>query len=136
MSLNVQFQILPEQVEDLSLIKARIQQELGLKNGDFTFEWKKRSIDARKRQIKLNCSFDVYLNDETPIKEIVFNPTDCANKKAIAIIGAGPAGLYAALRCLELGIKPIIFERGKDVRSRRRDLATLNKEGIVNAESN
>ena len=136
MSLSVQFQILPEQVDDLNLIKSRIQQELGLKNADFTFEWKKRSIDARKRQIKLNCSFDVYLNDEAPINEAVFNPSDCSTKKPIAIIGAGPAGLYAALRCLEVGLKPIVFERGKDVRSRRRDLATLNKEGIVNAESN
>ena len=61
MSLNVQFQILPEQAEDQSFIKTRIQQELGLKSTKFTFEWKKRSIDARKRQIKLNCSFDVYL---------------------------------------------------------------------------
>lgn len=136
MSLNVQFQILPEQVEDLSLIKSRIQQELGLKNGDFTFEWKKRSIDARKRQIKLNCSFNVYVKGDEPVSEITFNPKDCSKEKAIAIIGAGPAGLYAALRCLEVGLKPIVFERGKDVRSRRRDLATLNKEGIVNTESN
>jgi len=136
MSLSIQFQILPEQVDDQNLIKSRIQQELGLKNADFTFEWKKRSIDARKRQIKLNCSFDVYFNDEAPINETVFHPLDCSTKKAIAIIGAGPAGLYAALRCLEVGLKPIVFERGKDVRSRRRDLATLNKEGIVNAESN
>mgnify|MGYP000179816303 FL=1 len=52
------------------------------------------------------------------------------------IIGAGPGGLFAALKALELGIRPIIFERGKDVRSRRRDLAVLNKEGIVNPESN
>jgi uncharacterized FAD-dependent dehydrogenase len=136
MSFNVQFQILPEQAEDQSSIKTRIQQELGLKSANFTFEWKKRSIDARKRQIKLNCSFDVYLDGEEPVIEKTFNPTDCSANKAIAIIGAGPAGLFAALRCLEVGLKPIIFERGKDVRSRRRDLATLNKEGIVNGESN
>ena len=136
MSLSVQFQILPEQVEDQAFLKSRIQQELGLKSEDFTFEWKKRSIDARKRQIKLNCSFDVYLKGEFPQKVKYFSPNDCSQQKAIAIIGAGPAGLYAALRCLEVGIKPIVFERGKDVRSRRRDLAKLNKEGIVNAESN
>ena len=136
MSLNVQFQILPEQIEDLNLIRTNIQQELGLKSSKFTFEWKKRSIDARKRQIKLNCSFDVYLDGEEPVIEKIFNPRDCSDHKAIAIIGAGPAGLYAALRCLEVGLKPIVFERGKDVRSRRRDLASLNKEGIVNGESN
>jgi len=54
----------------------------------------------------------------------------------VLVIGAGPAGLFAALRCLELGIKPIIIERGKDVQSRRRDLAAINKEHIVNPESN
>ena len=136
MSLSVQFQTLPEQVEDQAFLKARIQQELGLKSDDFTFEWRKRSIDARKRQIKLNCSFDVYLKGEFPQKDKYYSPNDCSQQKAIAIIGAGPAGLYAALRCLEVGLKPIVFERGKDVRSRRRDLAKLNKEGIVNAESN
>ena len=65
----------------------------------------------------------------------IYSP-DVSAKKEIAIIGAGPAGLYAALRAIEAGLKPIVFERGKDVRARRRDLAIINKEQTVNPESN
>lgn len=136
MSKSVQFQILPEQVEDTAFLHHKIKEELNLNHDDFLFEWKKRSIDARKRIIKMNCSFDVYENGEHVEQIVSFNPKNVSNAPAIAIIGAGPAGLYAALRCLEVGLKPIIFERGKDVRSRRRDLAILNKESIVDPESN
>lgn len=136
MSLTVQFQILPEEVNNQSLLHDRIKSELGLAHDDFYFEWKKRSVDARKKIIKINCSFDVYEHDEKAENPISFLPQDVSNAPSIAIIGAGPAGLFAALRCLELGIKPIVFERGKDVRSRRRDLAILNKEAIVDPESN
>ena len=65
-----------------------------------------------------------------------FIAQEVSAKKEIAIIGAGPAGLYAALRAIEAGFKPIVFERGKDVRARRRDLAIINKEHTVNPESN
>ena len=136
MAQVVQFQLLPEQVEDLSLIHFKIKEELDLKHDDFSFEWRKRSIDARKRIIKLNCSFNVYLNNEKSDVTTFFLPQNVSDKKRIAIIGAGPAGLFAALRCLEVGLCPIVFERGKDVRSRRRDLAELNKHSIVNPESN
>ena len=136
MSQTVQFQILPEQVQDLAFLKHKIKEELGLNSDDFQFVWKKRSIDARKRIIKINCSFEVYLKDESIEKIASFNPKDVSNEQSVAIIGAGPAGLFAALHCLEVGLKPIVFERGKDVRSRRRDLAKLNKDSIVNPESN
>ena len=136
MAQVVQFQLLPEQVEDLSLIHFKIKEELDIKHDDFSFEWRKRSIDARKRIIKLNCSFNVYLNNEKSDVTTFFLPQNVSDKKRIAIIGAGPAGLFAALRCLEVGLCPIVFERGKDVRSRRRDLAELNKHSIVNPESN
>ena len=63
MSQTVQFQILPEQVQDLVFLKHKIKEELGLNSDDFQFVWKKRSIDARKRIIKINCSFEVYLKD-------------------------------------------------------------------------
>lgn len=136
MSKSVQFQILPEEAQNDSILRKRIKQELNLPNDEFFYVWKKRSIDARKRTIKLNCSFDVYDKNEQLIVEQVFHPLDVQDAQKVAIIGAGPAGLFAALRCLELGLKPVIFERGKDVRSRRRDLAALNKESIVNPESN
>jgi uncharacterized FAD-dependent dehydrogenase len=135
MSKTVQFQVSPEQAKNEVFLKKRIREELNLKD-DFHFIWRKRSIDARKSIIKINCSFEVFSLDEKIDEPTVFFPNNVANGKEIAIIGLGPAGLYAALRAIELGLKPIVFERGKDVRSRRRDLAILNKESIVNSESN
>jgi uncharacterized protein len=136
MSQQVQFQCSPEQSKDDAYLRNRIKNELELGDEPFEFKWRRRSIDARKRQLKLNCSFNVYLDGEAIETLDSFVPTNVKDAKSIAIIGAGPAGLFAALRALELGLKPIVYERGKDVRSRRRDLAALNKECIVNPESN
>lgn len=133
---QLQIQVTPEQAKDEVYLRTRISQELHLINDHFAFVWKKRSIDARKRQIKVNATFEVYEDGVLPNKQSVFFPKDVSNAPAVAIIGAGPAGLYAALRALEIGLKPIVFERGKDVRARRRDLAKLNKESLVNSESN
>lgn len=132
---QVQFQISPEEAQNEQFLRTKIRTELNLEADDFQYKWRKRSIDARKRIIKVNASFDVFIDEEIPIPKY-YNPQNVSDKKEIAIIGAGPAGLYAALRAIELGLKPIIFERGKDVRTRRRDLAKLNKEGIVDSESN
>ncbi len=136
MSQKIQFQSTPEQAKDIIYLKARIKKELRLEGDDFQFRWNRRSIDARKRDIKVNCSFEVFNNGEDIPSPDSFHPEKVHNKKQIAIVGSGPAGLFAALRTLEVGLKPIVFERGKDVRSRRRDLALLNKEGLINSESN
>lgn len=100
----------------------------------------RRSIDARNRNVKFNLRVRVYEKGETA------NPNhpkfearefqDVSKKEHAVIVGAGPAGLFAALRLIELGVKPIVLERGKNVRDRRRDLAAINKEHIVNPESN
>ena len=136
MSEQIQFQTTPEQAKDETFLRQKIKKELDLKNDDFIFKWKRRSIDARKRQIKINCSFTVYQNEEEIPQLDSFKPHNVSNARKVAIIGSGPAGLFAALRALEIGLKPVIFERGKDVRSRRRDLAVLNKDSILNGESN
>ena len=101
-------------------------------------QWRirKRSIDARRVPIKINLQVEFWLQNEQKETIPAFIAQDVASKKEIAIIGAGPAGLYAALRAIEAGLKPIVFERGKDVRARRRDLAIINKEHTVNPESN
>lgn len=136
MSQKIQFQTTPEQAKDLDYLRKRIQKELKFQNDNFHFKWNRRSIDARKKDVKINCSFEVF-NEGEQIPELnTFHPQNVRNAQRIAIIGSGPAGLFAALRALEVGLKPIVFERGKDVRSRRRDLAKLNKEGVVNPESN
>ncbi len=136
MSQTIQFQLLPEQAKDDTYIEKRIQNELNLEPNSFSFKWKKRSIDARKAVVKINATFEVYSNEEEIPNPVYYTLQNVSKAPSVAIIGAGPAGIYAALHAIELGLKPIIFERGKDVRSRRRDLAKLNKESIVNGESN
>ena len=136
MSQIIQFQVSPEQAKNETFLKSRIKDVLQLEKDDFQYVWRKRSIDARKSDIKINCSFEVYLEGEEIPTETYYTGQTVKSGKEIAIVGAGPAGLFAALHAIELGLKPIVFERGKDVRSRRRDLAKLNKEGVVNGESN
>ena len=97
----------------------------------------RRSVDARSKQVKINVEVEVFYDEAmTPFLSFQKNYPDVSHQPQVLIVGAGPAGLFAALRCIELGFKPIVFERGKDVRTRRRDLAAINKEQIVNPESN
>lgn len=96
----------------------------------------KRSIDARSKQPKVNVQVEAFLGEKpTPLFTPIAYP-DVSKKPQAIIVGAGPAGLFAGLRLIELGIKPIIIERGKDVQARRRDLAAINKHQTVNPESN
>lgn len=103
----------------------------------FFLKLQKRSIDARSKDVKVNITARAYINEtfQDDISYKIPQKDVSASKKAI-IVGAGPAGLFAALRLIELGIKPIIIERGKNVKDRRRDLAAINKEHIVNPDSN
>lgn len=138
MQRSIQIQSDPATAANDTALKELIQTELSLSKSDqFSYKILKRSIDARGRKIKINLSISVFINEVPKTEPIQMEYKDVGNaKKTCHIIGAGPAGLFAALRMLELGIKPIIFERGKDVKARRRDLAKLNKEQIVNPESN
>lgn len=97
----------------------------------------RKSIDARKKLIVFNYKVRVYINEPVPDEsEYTFNYKDVSNAKPIHIIGFGPAGMYAALRCIELGFKPIVLERGKNVQDRRRDLKAINQDHFVNEDSN
>ncbi len=97
----------------------------------------RRSIDARKRPPMYLLQFKVWV-DEKPEPEPLwdFPLKDVTNATPVIIVGFGPGGMFAALRLIELGLKPIVIERGKEVRARRRDLAAINKEGFVDADSN
>lgn len=120
--------------DDINLLSF-LKNKTGL--NDFHYRKLRQSIDARGKNIKVNL--EIELSPDLPFLQLSFPEYiyhDKTLKRKLLIIGAGPAGLFAALRCLELGIKPIIIERGKDVKARRRDLAAINKEHTVNSDSN
>ena len=98
----------------------------------------KRSIDARQKAVKFNIKASVFFKDEVYQKSEISLPEykNVTNSQEVIIVGAGPAGLFAALQLIELGLKPIVIERGKDVRGRRRDLKAINVDHLVNEDSN
>ena len=139
MQQQVSLHLLPHEAKDNKIIYQHIAQLTGKNTSEISgFYRVKESIDARNKQVYFNLTLHVFISEPfypRTIQQIVFEDVSQA-KHQVIIIGAGPAGLFAALRLIECGIKPIILERGKDVRRRRRDIAILNKEGIVNSESN
>lgn len=130
--------LLPEQGLDEGAFRAFVLHQLQLPDTpDIVVRKRRQSIDSRGRQTKVHVDADVYAGETPPplIQHGLSYP-DVSRGKSVVIVGAGPAGLFAALRLIELGLKPIVLERGSDVRTRRRDLAAINKEHIVNPESN
>lgn len=130
----------PEVAHQPENLKKVLAKQIGISMKDLTaFKIVKRSIDARARQIKYQLRIAYFFKDEAVIwpkaEEKNYQKVTDKNPKVL-VVGSGPAGLFAALKLLELGIKPIVIERGKDVRARRRDLAKINKEHLVNSESN
>lgn len=138
MQTKIQLQVNPSAALNEALLKEEVKQQLSIKAGStLTIKILKRSIDARGKKIKINLTILAAVDEEIPAEKIEFVYPDVSSSgKTCHIIGAGPAGLFAALRCVELGIKPIVIERGRDVKARRRDLAAINKEHRVNPESN
>ncbi len=120
------------------MLRKEVAKQARIKLLDITHvEIIKRSIDARQKTVKINLQVDIYIKEIHHQKAVVLpDYPEVSKEQPIYIIGAGPAGLFAALRVIELGKKPIILERGKDVRSRRRDLKALNIEHIVDEDSN
>ncbi|MCD6011444.1 MAG: FAD-binding protein [Flavipsychrobacter sp.] len=138
MTKTITLSLLPSEAADEQGIKKHIAAECGVKEGRISgYHIQKRSIDARGRQVKIILQVLVFI-DERVQEQLPFDPQlhDVSDAPHVVIVGAGPAGLFAALKLISLGVKPIVIERGKDVRSRRRDLAAMNKEGVVNPESN
>ncbi len=114
-----------------------ISQELSIPKSDILdFRLLKRSIDARGKTIQVFVRLEIGVKELLPERPAAFNLQEVSSAPEVHIIGCGPAGLFAALECIHLGFKPILFERGKDVKARRRDLASLTKSQIVNPESN
>ncbi len=139
MQQHISLRLSPSDAADELSVKKKIADSCSRKISSISgYQILKRSIDARGRNILINMTVNAFIDEpfhKRELRAFAFKNVTNAPKK-IVIIGAGPAGLFAALKLLEAGIQPIILERGKDVRARRRDLALLNKEGIVNPESN
>ena len=133
----VDLRISPNKIEDKDYINLHICRELNIRIDKINhIELIKKSLDARKSKIVYQCKFDVYIDEKYQKQSFSFKPLPLKLNSEVHIIGAGPAGLFAALTCLENGLKPIIFERGKKVRDRRRDLVKINKEMLVDSDSN
>lgn len=137
---DLNLSVSPEVAADRKLLEKEILRKVGFSAGSLN-EWRitRRSIDARKRPVRINLQVKVALGDDKHIP-LDYQPIDYRpvgdNAQQVVIVGAGPAGLFAALRTIELGLKPIVVERGKDVDSRRLDIASLNRNGEVNPDSN
>lgn len=133
-----QLRILPEQAASEQSLKTYISREKGLDIRTINaVRVLKKSIDARQRTIYVNVKVQVFINEVPETQE--YTPTEYKNvsgKPAVIVVGAGPGGLFAALRLIELGLRPIVIERGKNVRERKEDLAKISREHKVDPESN
>ena len=133
-----QLRVLPEQAASEQSLKQYISREKGLDVRTIrAVRTLKRSIDARQRIIFVNVKVRVFINEEPAEEE--FTRTEYPNvegKRPVIIVGAGPGGLFAALKLIELGLRPVIVERGKNVRERKEDLARISREHKVDPESN
>jgi uncharacterized FAD-dependent dehydrogenase len=137
MKETVTITIKPEQESNTKLIEKIVLSQLKNRGSKYKLVFCKRSVDARHGQVKLHMRYDVYIDEEPPALESklpVWKKAD--GKHTVVIIGAGPAGLFGALKLLEYGIKPVIIERGPDTQQRRKDIALISKEDFVNPESN
>jgi uncharacterized FAD-dependent dehydrogenase len=131
----IQLSVLPETAASPVLLRTLLSKELNASN--FEFKILKRSIDARRKPVTVNLKIEVYAEGESQPETLVEQKySDVKDGKPVIIVGFGPAGMFAALKLIELGLKPIVIERGKEVRSRRRDLAAINKQQVVNPDSN
>ncbi|GGG33295.1 NAD(P)/FAD-dependent oxidoreductase [Bizionia arctica] len=134
--LQLRVSLKEEEIPNILLIKSAKNLDLP-KDQISGIKVLRKSIDARKPKIILNYKVAVYINEPVPeTSEYTFDYEDVSKGKPIHIIGFGPAGMYAALRCIELGFKPIVLERGKNVQDRRRDLKAINQDHFVNEDSN
>lgn len=137
MQKEIEITLSPELVADEQAIRQQLAKGLKVDLSTIkNYQILKRSIDARSRKVIFRMQVRAYINEEHTDKSQPISYKKVSDKKTVIIVGAGPAGLFAALQCLENGMKPIVVERGKDVKQRRRDLAAINKQGIVNTESN
>ena len=131
---TLQLNLSPEEAASDASIRSAVARELRLAPEAITsVQIRRRNIDARQRRIRVGLSVEVYLEGEQPVtddfSDLVY--PDVSAAPSVVVVGAGPCGLFAALRLIELGLRPIVLERGQDVMQRRRDIVQLERTGIV-----
>lgn len=135
---DIDLRVSPLEASDINTLKVLASAKAGIKINEITdISILKRSIDARQKLIFVNLRMRLYIGEDKP--EMAYTEIsypDVRNAPQAIVVGAGPGGLFAALKLIEQGVRPIVVERGKDVRERKRDMATINREHIVNNESN
>ena len=138
MRKELQLRLRPEVAYQNALLRDAAAAELGIAPKDITdLRLRRRSIDARQRNVMVNLCVEVFIGEPAPSMD--FEPISYPNVEggaSVVVVGAGPGGLFAALRLIELGLRPIVLERGRDVHERKRDLALISREHTVNPESN
>ena len=138
MSRIVRLNISPETAADQSLVLKLAGSAAGIPpSGISQLRIIRKSVDARRRNIVVNLEIEVFASDDPPAPAIQpYLPKNVTGRREVIVVGAGPAGLFAALRLIELGIRPVILERGKDVSSRKKDIALISREHRVDPDSN
>jgi len=138
MSKLIQLALPPEKAADEQAILKMAGSLSGIDPSEISFlRILRRSVDARKKKILINLSVEVFSEKEDPITSIApFKKQDVTNRPEVIIVGAGPAGLFASLRLIELGLRPVVIERGKDVSARKKDIARISREQKINPDSN
>lgn len=133
----ITLQLTPKQAADAKFYTSQAARRMGIVEADVALvRVVKRSIDARQRQVKVNLTLEVYVDRESQPGPVYFDYPSVEGRTEVVIVGSGPAGLFAALRLIELGLRPVILERGRDVSARKRDIAQINRNGVVDPDSN
>src|SRR5680860_334222 len=133
---NLQIRLSLEEEARNGSLKQRAAKYLGLSEQEFVLKILRKSIDARKPAVVFNYKLAAYIGEDIPENSYIFDYKNVSKARPVHIIGFGPAGMWAALRCLELGFKPVVLERGKNVQDRRRDLKAINQDHLVDEDSN
>lgn len=137
MPQKITLQLTPKQAADPKYYTQQAARSLSVPEEDVALvRVVKRSIDARKRLPKVNLSLEVYVDGEPAPQPIRFEYPDVSHRTEVIVVGSGPAGLFAALHLIELGFRPVILERGRDVSARKRDIARINRNQEVDPDSN